>query len=74
MYDNVLSTALKFVSDTKTTEYSTDSILQSILTLSSDTLEENFIHKGKTISDFPNLKEIMIALDIERSLGKDIIE
>ena len=63
MYDNVLSTALKFVSDTKTTEYSTES-----------TLKESFICMGENIIDFPDIKNKTVILDIERRWGKYIIK
>ena len=53
LYDNIISAVANLLSDTKTTEYSTDSILQSILTLSSDTIKESFIHMDENIGDLP---------------------
>ena len=42
--------------------------------LSYDTPNETFIHMGGNISDLPDLKKQMIALDIERRRDNDIIE
>ena len=55
-------------------EDSTDSILQAILHLYSDTLKEAFIHMGGDISDFTELNNQTVVLDIERGWVKDIIK
>ena len=63
-----------FLSFTKTTEDSTDSILKAILSLSSDTLKDAFVNMGENISDLLDLKKRTVALDIERRRGKYIIK
>ena len=42
--------------------------------LSSDTFKDAIIHMGENISDYPNVKNQTVTLDIERRCGKDIIE
>ena len=74
MYDNILSAVANLLCATKTTEDSTDSILQSTIPLSYDTPEETFIHMGGKISDLTDLKKKMVPLEIERRWGKDIIK
>ena len=51
----------------------TDSILQDIILLSSDTLK-SFIHMGGKISDLPDLKKLTVVLDIVRRWGNYIIK
>ena len=65
-YDNILSAVANLLSSTNTIENSTDSILQDTPPLSSDTLEEIFIHMGENISGFLDLKKQTVKLDIER--------
>ena len=57
-----------------TTDNSTDSIVQTIITLSSDILKYVFIHVNKIISDLPYLKNPTVALEIASRWGKDTIE
>ena len=54
-YDNILSTVVNLLSVTNNTEDSTDSILQDITYLSSETLNNDFILMGENISNFPEL-------------------
>ena len=68
--DNIISTVANILSTTKTMEESTYSILQDIITLSSNTLNDAFFHMGGDNSDFTNLKKRTFALDIEKSWGK----
>ena len=64
--DNILS-------DVENLE-STDSILQSIIPLYSDTLKEVFMHMGVNIINFPVLKKQTVALEIEKRWCQDIIK
>ena len=74
-YDNILSAISNLLSVTNTTDESTESIIQATPPpLSYDTPNETFIHMGGNISDLPDLKKQMIALDIERRRDNDIIE
>ena len=73
-YDNIISAVANLLSATNTTVEFTDSILQSILPLSYDTLKCDFIHMGGNISDFTDLKKQIVSLEIERRWGKDIIK
>ena len=66
-YDDITSAMENLLSATKTTN-------DSIIPLSYDTLKDAFIHMGGNISDLPDLKKQMIALDIERRRDNDIIE
>ena len=72
-YDNILSSVENLLSVTKTTEDSTDSIIQAIIPLYYDTLKDDFIHMGVNIGDFTDLKKQMSMLDITRRWFKDII-
>ena len=56
-YYNILFTVANLLSVTNTTEGSTESIIQAILPLSSDTLKDDFIHMGGNIGYLPNLKK-----------------
>ena len=73
-YNNIISDVSNPLSVIKTMEEYTDSILQDILHLSSDTLKNAFIHMGGKITDFSDLKNQTVLLDIERRWGKDITE
>ena len=55
-------------------EESTDSILQAIIPLSSDSLKDAFIHMGGKIIDLLDLKKWTFALDIESRWVNDIIK
>ena len=65
-YDNTLSNVANLLSVTKTTDYSTESSLQAIIPLSSDTLKDAFIHLGENISDLPDQKNQTVTVDIAR--------
>ena len=71
--DNILSAVANILSDTNTTEDFTDSILQDIFPITSDTLKDDFIHMGGNIGDLPDLKKQTVVLGIERRWGKGII-
>ena len=73
-YDNIFSAVENLLIVTKNTNESTDSVLQSIITLSSDTLKDNFFHLGGNISDLPDLKKQTVTVEIARMWGKDIIK
>ena len=73
-HDNILSAVANLLSANNTTEESIDSILHSIALLSSDNLNDSFIDMGEKISNLPDLKKQTVALEIERSWGKDIIK
>ena len=74
LYNNILYSVENLISATKNTEESTNSILQAILLLFYDTLKKDLIHMGGKISDFPNIKEWTMALNIYRRQGRDIIK
>ena len=71
--DNILSAVANILSAKNTTEEFTDSILQAIPPITSDTLKDDFIHMGGNIGDFPNLKKQTVVLEIERMWDKGII-
>ena len=73
-YDNILLALANRLSVTKTTEDSTESILEYIIPLSSYTLKYAFTHVGGNIGNFPILKKQTITLDIARRCGKNIIK
>ena len=55
--DNILSVVANLLSVANTMEESTDSILQAIMPLSSDSLKDAFIHMGGKIIDLLDLKK-----------------
>ena len=65
-HDNIISAVAKLDSN--------DSILQAILPISSDTLNEAFIHMGGKIRNVPEIKKQMVVLEIEKRWGQDIIK
>ena len=73
-YNNNLSAVTNLISDTNTTEESTDSILKYIIPLSSDTPKYAFYHMGEEINNLPDLKKRTDALEVARKWGKDIIK
>ena len=75
-HDNIFSTVDNLLSDTNTTEDSTDSILQYTPPPPPyyDILKEAFIHMFGKISYFTNLNNCTVPLEIERKWGMDIIE
>ena len=73
-YDNIISTVTKLLIITKTTEDYTDSFLQTIIPLSSETLKDDFFHFGGNIRDLPDKKKKTAVVKIIRRWGTDIIE
>ena len=73
-YDNNISAVANLLSSTNTTYEYTDFILQAILSLYYDTLKDDFIHMSGKIRDLNDLKEKIVALEIESIWGKDIIK
>ena len=73
-YDNIISTVTNLLSITNTTEDYTDSFLQTIIPLSSETLKDDFFHLGGKIRDLPDQKKQTAAVKIIRRWGKDIIK
>ena len=55
-------------------EDSTESILQGILAISSDTLKDALFCLGVNISDLTNLKKRKFVVEIKKGWGKHIIE
>ena len=52
-------------------DYSTESVLQVILALSTDTFKDNFLKRGG-ISDLPDIKKRMFMEDTSHMWGKYI--
>ena len=52
----------------------TESLIQGILYLFSDTLKYTLFLLGRIISDLPDLKKRTVAVDIAKRWGKRIIE
>ena len=73
-FEKILSVLANLWSDTDATEESTDSVLQGIISLSSDTLKDAFFHLGGNISDLPDLNNSTVAVGIAQMWGKHIIE
>ena len=73
-FENILKAIANLRSDTNTTEDSTNSVLQGILSLSSDTLKYDFFHLGGNISECPNLKKWKVAVGISQRWGKHIMK
>ena len=73
-FERIIFTVANLRSDTNTTENSTDSILQIILALSSDTLKDTLFHLGRKIIDLPNLNNHTVTVDITKRWVKHIIE
>ena len=48
-------------------------ILQDIISLSSDTLKDCFLHLGGKVSNFTDIKNQTVAVHIAKRWGKDII-
>ena len=72
--EKILFAVANLLSITKTTEDSTDSILQAIVPLSSETIKGIFTRMVGNIYNFPGLKKQMFTLDIESRYYKDIIK
>ena len=62
------------LSVTKTTDKSTDSVLQDIIPISSDSFKDTFLHLGGKLSDLPDLKKRTFVVEIVRRWGKYIIK
>ena len=73
-YYNILYTVANIISVTKTTDDSTDSILQAIISLSSDTLKDDFFHLEGNIINFTERKNLIVVVDISRGWVKNIIK
>ena len=63
-FENITTSVSNLWSDTKTTEDSTNSVLQGIFALSADTLNDAFFHLGGNISELSNLKNFAVTADI----------
>ena len=71
-YDNILSTVSNLLSATKTTDKSTDSVLQDVIPLSYGTLKGDFFRLGVKISNFLYQKNQEAVLGITMRWGKHI--
>ena len=63
-FENILSTVSKLWSNKKTMEEFTDYFLQVIFTLYYDIQHDILFHMGGNISEWPNLNNCMIAVEI----------
>ena len=65
-FHNIISAVATLISVTKTMENSTDSVLQAIIYLLSETLKGAFFRLGENITDLPDQKNQIVAVDIAR--------
>ena len=73
-YDNIFSAIINILSVTKNMDESTDSILQYIISLSSENLKNDFINMGLNISNLIDQKKEMVTVETARRWGKDVIK
>ena len=65
-YDNIFSAIINILSVTKNMDESTDSILQYIISLSSENLKNDFINMGLNISNLIDQKKEMVTVETAR--------
>ena len=70
-FDKIIPKVSKIRSDTDIKKKSTEYNLQCILTLSTDTLKDTFIHLGREISELTGLKKRIFVVDITRMWRSD---
>ena len=63
-FENIISTASNLWSNTKTMEDSTEYFLQGLFALYYDIQKDILFHMGGNISEWPNLKNHMVAVEI----------
>ena len=73
-FENIIYTVANLQGYTKTMKEYTESSIQGILYLFSDTLKYTLFLLGRIISDLPDLKKRTVAVDIAKRWVKRIIE
>ena len=73
-FENIISTLYNLWSDTDTINKPTESIIQGIPALSTETLKDTFLHLVGYISDFTDLKKYTVVVKIVWRWGQLIME
>ena len=73
-FENIISTLYNLWSDTDTINKPTESIIQGIPALSTETLKDTFLHLVGYISDFTDLKKYTVVVNIVWRWGQLIME